>query len=89
MSTEPDDIKIVVSNFSTIEIKKSQGNSYHLKKDIKYSNQLQTIDSTTKELECRNKEREEQIELLTKSLTSSSRIVRWISSLKTVVKQFL
>ena len=34
-------------------------------------------------------EREEQIDLLTKSLASSSRIDRWISSFKAVINQFV
>ena len=42
-----------------------------------------------KELELKYKERQEQIELLTKSLTSSSRIGRWISSAKAFIKQLL
>jgi hypothetical protein len=41
------------------------------------------------ELELKYKERQEQIELLTKSLTSSSRIGRWISSFKAVINQFV
>ena len=89
MSTEADDIKMIVSNFSTNDFKKSQGNFDLLEKEINYSNQLQIVDSERNEPECRDKEREQQIELLTKSLTSSSRIVRWISSLRTVLKQFL
>tara|TARA_A100001011_G_scaffold361639_1_gene409899 strand:+ start:693 stop:962 length:270 start_codon:yes stop_codon:yes gene_type:complete len=41
------------------------------------------------ELEVKYKEKQEQIELLTKSLTSSSRIGRWISSFKAVINQFV
>tara|TARA_B100000945_G_scaffold297464_1_gene276540 strand:+ start:914 stop:1138 length:225 start_codon:yes stop_codon:yes gene_type:complete len=41
------------------------------------------------ELELKYKERLEQIELLTKSLTSSSRIGRWISSIRAVLNQFV
>jgi len=40
-------------------------------------------------LELKYKERQKQIDLLTKSLTSSSRIGRWISSLKAVIRQFV
>ena len=40
-----------------------------------------------KRMELKYKERQEQIELLTKSLTSSSRIGRWISSIAAVIKQ--
>ena len=41
------------------------------------------------ELEIKYKQRQEQIELLTKSLTSSSRVGRWISSAKAVIKQLI
>ena len=41
------------------------------------------------ELELKYKEREEQIDLLTKSLASSSRKDRWISSLKEDINQIV
>ena len=89
MSTEHNNIKTNISNFSTMEIKNSQENTNHLEKDLKDSNDLQIIDFAQNKIEYRDEERKKQIELLTKSLTSSSRIVRWISSFKTVLKQFL
>ena len=89
MSTEHNNIKINISNLSTMEIKNSQENTNHLEKDLKDSNDLQIIDFAQNKIEYRDEERKKQIELLTKSLTSSSRIVRWISSFKTVLKQFL
>ena len=51
--------------------------------------QLVNLDIAKNELEIKYKERQEQIELLTKSLTSSSRAGRWISSTKAVIKQLL
>ena len=54
-----------------------------------WSHQLQILDIAKQELERRNKEREEQIELLTKSLSSSSRLGRWISSGKAVIRKFV
>ena len=51
--------------------------------------QNQSLDIAKNELELKYKERQEQIELLTKSLTSSSRIGRWISSFKAVINQFV
>ena len=51
--------------------------------------QNQTLDIAKNELEVKYKERQEQIDLLTKSLTSSSRIGRWISSFKAVINQFV
>ena len=89
MSTEHNNIKINISNLSTMEIKNSQENTNHLEKDLKDSHDLQIIDFAQNKIEYRDEERKKQIELLTKSLTSSSRIVRWISSFKTVLKQFL
>jgi len=52
-----------------------------------FSNQIQTLDIAKKELELKYKERKEQIELLTKSLTSSSRLGRWFSSIRAVLNQ--
>ena len=51
--------------------------------------QNKSLDIAKNELEVKYKERQEQIELLTKSLTSSSRIGRWISSFKAVIIQFV
>ena len=51
--------------------------------------QQESIDLAKNELELKYKERQEQIYLLTKSLTSSSRIGRWISSFKAVINQFV
>ena len=51
--------------------------------------QKEDLDIAKNELELKYKERQEQIDLLTKSLTSSSRIGRWMSSLKAVIKQFV
>ena len=51
--------------------------------------QNQSLDIAKKELEFKYKERQEQIELLTKSLTSSSRIGRWISSVAAILKKVI
>ena len=51
--------------------------------------QQENIELAKNELEQKQKERQEQIDLLTKSLTSSSRIGRWISSFKAVISQFV
>ena len=51
--------------------------------------QIQKLIIAKNELEIKYKERQEQIELLTKSLTSSSRAGRWISSAKVAIKQLL
>ena len=53
------------------------------------ANQFKFHEITKNELDITYKDREEQIQLLTQSLTSSSRIGRWISSIKLIIKQFL
>ena len=53
-----------------------------------YSHKNLSLNVAKKVLEIKYKERQEQLELLTKSLTSSSRIARWISSTVVVVKNF-
>jgi len=58
-------------------------------KNINCSNQLQILDIAKNELELKYKERQVQIELLTKSLTSSSRVGRWISSIRAILNQFV
>ncbi len=53
------------------------------------SHQFQILDKAKNELELKYKDRQEQIELLTKSLTSSSLAERWISSIRVILKQFV
>ena len=65
-----------------IEELKSNIDAWGKKNDC--STQLQNLDIAKNELELKYKERQEQIELLTKSLTSSSRFGRWISSIKAI-----
>ena len=48
--------------------------------------QFQKHDIAKTELELKYKNRQEQIDLLTESLTSSSRMERWISSIKAIFK---
>ena len=48
--------------------------------------QFQKLDIAKTELELNYKNRQEQIDLLTESLTSSSRMDRWISSIKAIFK---
>ena len=89
MTVEPDDFKMLISKFSTMDIEELKLNIDHLEKNLDYSNQLLILDSAKNVLDRKYKERQEQIDLLTKSLTSSSRIGRWISSSKAVIKQFV
>ena len=48
--------------------------------------QFQKLDIAQTDIELNYKNRQEQIDLLTESLTSSSRIDRWISSIKAIIK---
>ena len=48
-----------------------------------------SIDIAKNELELKHKDRNNQIELLTKSLTSSSRFGRWISSIRSLINQLV
>ena len=48
--------------------------------------QFQKLDIAKTELELNYKNRQEQIDLLTESLTSSSRMDRWISSIRAIFK---
>ena len=89
MRPEPDEIQILISKYRTMDIEelKSTIDNWEQKNDG--SIQLNNLDIAKKELELKYKERQEQIELLTKSLTSSSRISRWISSFAAVMKQII
>ena len=48
--------------------------------------QFQKLDIAKTDIELNFKNRQEQIDLLTESLTSSSRMDRWISSIKAIFK---
>ena len=48
--------------------------------------QFQKLDIAQTEIELNYKNRQEQIDLLTETLTSSSRMDRWISSIKAIFK---
>ena len=48
--------------------------------------QFQKLDIAQTEIELNYKNRQEQIDLLTESLTSSSRMDRWISSIRAIFK---
>ena len=89
MTVEPDDLNMLISKFSNMDIEELKLNIDHLEKDLDYSNQLLILDFAKNELDRKYKERQEQIDLLTKSLSSSSRIGRWISSVKAIMKQFV
>ena len=86
MHPEPDDLQMFISQCRTMDIEELKSNIDAWEgKDYSFI-QLENLDIAKNELELKYKERQEQIELLTKSLTSSSRIGRWISSVKAIFK---
>ena len=89
MSLEANDLQTIVSNYRAMDIEELKENIIDLKEESDCSLQLPNLDFAINELELKYKEREEQIDLLTKSLASSSRIERWISSFKAVINQFV
>ena len=72
-----------------MDIEELKANIDHLEGITDCSTQLRRLDIAKNELELKYLERQKQIEILTQSLTSSSRIGRWIFSAKSLLKQFL
>ena len=68
------------------KIKESKSNIENLERKNDYSIQKENQDIAENELERKYKDRQEQIDVLTKSLTSSSRIGNWISRITTIYK---
>ena len=89
MSPEPDDLQILISKYRTMDIEELKSTIDNWEEKNDNSIQLKNLDIAKKELELKYKERKEQIEVLTQSLTSSSRFGRWVSSAKAVIKQLL
>ena len=89
MSPKPDDLKMLISKYRTMNIEELEANINRSEETIDFSNHNLSLDIAKKELEIKYKERQEQIELLTKSLTSSSRVGRWFSSVKALIKQLV
>ena len=89
MRPEPDDLQILISKYRTMGIEELEASIDKWDKKNGCPTQNQSLDIAKNELELKYKERQEQIDLLTKSLTSSSRTGRWISSFKAVINQFV
>ena len=85
MRLEPDYLNMLISKYRAMDIDEIRENIDEWEKKNECSNQLQILDIAKNELELKYKMRQEQIELLTQSLTSSSRIGRWISSIKAIL----
>ncbi len=89
MRSVPNDIKMLISKYSNMNIEELNAyiKNWEVKSDC--ANQLKILEIAKNELDLKYREREEQIKLLTQSLTSSSRAGRWISSIRLILKQFL
>ena len=86
MHPEPDDLQMLISKIKTMNIDELKANIDYWEEDNIFSTRLPILDIAKTELEIKYKERQEQIKLLTKSLSSSSRFSRWITSLKSVFR---
>ncbi len=89
MSSIPDDLKMLISKYRNMNIEELETSIEHWKKKTDCINQLKNLGIAKNELELKYKERQQQIELLTKSLTSSSRVGRWISSIRVILNQLV
>ena len=89
MNQNPDDLKMLLDKYKNMNSEEIKANINHWENNVDFCSQLPCHDIAKNELELKYKERQVQIELLTKSLTSSSRLGRWISSIKGIFNQFL
>ena len=89
MSLNPDDLKSHTDKYKSMNIEELKASIDQWDDEIGYSEKLTSLEIAKNELEVKSLERQEQIELLTKSLTSSSRLGRWISSIKAAFKKFI
>ena len=89
MSLNPDNLKSLTDKYKSMNIEELKASIDQWDDDIGYSEKLSSLEISKNELEIKYLERQEQIELLTKSLTSSSRLGRWLSSTRSVLKQFI
>jgi len=89
MCPEHDDLKVIICRYRAMGIDELKENINDWEEKNDCATQLLSLDISKKELEIKYKERQEQIELLSRSLTSSSRIGRLISSVKSVIKQLV
>ena len=84
MSQHPDDLKMLIDKCKNMDIEELEENIDHWEENIGAPMELKCLEIAKNELDMKYKVRQEQIELLTKSLTSSSRLGRWISSIKAI-----
>ena len=86
MCNEPDDLKMLISKYRSMDIEELKSDIDDWEENKTSSTQLPHLDIAKSVLALKYRERQEQIELLTQSLTSSSRISRWICSIKAILK---
>ena len=89
MRPETDDLKMLTIKYRIMNIEESKASIDNWEEDNDCSNQFQSLDIAKNEQEQKYKDRQEQIELLTQSLCSSSRVGRWISSIRAIFKRFI
>ena len=89
MSLESEDHEMLVKEFRGMDREELKATIDYWEDEAVWSHQLKMLDIVKQELNQRDKERQEQIELLTKSLSSSSRFGRWVSSGKAVLRKFM
>tara|TARA_Y100001968_G_C19109584_1_gene596563 strand:+ start:178 stop:459 length:282 start_codon:yes stop_codon:yes gene_type:complete len=89
MCQAPDDLEILTSKYRTMSLEELKAHVKNWEETTDCSDQRHSLDIAKKELGLKNKERQAQLELLTQSLTSSSRIRRWISSVAAVLKRLI
>tara|TARA_Y100001968_G_scaffold290948_1_gene295057 strand:- start:43 stop:336 length:294 start_codon:yes stop_codon:yes gene_type:complete len=89
MSLNPDDLKTHTDKYKSMNIEELKASIDQRDEEIGYPEELSFQEIEKNKLEMKYLERQDQIELLTKSLTSSSRLVRWIYSIRAIIKQLI
>ena len=89
MSLNPDDLNRLSDKYKSMNIEELKASIDQWDEEVGYSEKLLFLEIAKNELEIKYLERQEQIELLTKSLSSSSRLGRWISSIRVILKQLI
>ena len=89
MFLESEDHEMLVKEFRGMDREELKATIDYWEDEAVWSHQLQMLDIVKQELNQRDKERQEQIELLTKSLSSSSRFGRWVSSGKAIIRKLV
>ena len=69
MCPEEESFEMVLSEYRSMDREELKANIDYWEEEAEWSDQLHILDIAKQELERRNKEREEQIELLTKSFS--------------------